>query len=114
MGYLEKLPCGCIVFGKDAVVDDEDRKYPIIINAECEKHGIEATFKKTLKETRTLLHQEHKEHLIRLKEICPDCEPFVNLIFKIMDEKKGLALAFCPKCGWKSKRDLQNRVIGGY
>jgi len=39
MGYLERLSCGCVVFGKDAVVDEEDRKVPVIINWDCMKHG---------------------------------------------------------------------------
>jgi len=38
MGYLERLECGCLVFGRDAVVDEEDRKVPVLINMGCPYH----------------------------------------------------------------------------
>jgi len=38
MGYLERLPCGCIVFGKDAEVTDEDRMEPVVVRVGCPIH----------------------------------------------------------------------------
>lgn len=40
MGYLEVLSCGCVVFGKDAVVPDEDRGFPVIAKFDCGIHGM--------------------------------------------------------------------------
>jgi len=43
--YLVKLPCGCIVFGVDAVLDvrnnaiPETEREPVIINVNCKKHN---------------------------------------------------------------------------
>ncbi len=39
MGYLEKLPCECIVFGKGAVVPEEGRGFPVVIFVGCPVHN---------------------------------------------------------------------------